>query len=138
VLDAAPGWRSIASINRESPDMPTDLTISSAGTPVTSPDRARSNQPAPSATFEANTSGPPPPSPTLRFNASLGILVIEFHNDAGQVANSIPTQRQLEAYRTRADAGPQPVPQLFPTESQAASGTPETASPAAAKPIIVA
>jgi hypothetical protein len=118
--------------------MPTDLTISSAGAPVASPDRARSSQPAASATFKAIAPGPPPPSPTLRFDPSLGILVIEFHNDAGQVSNSIPTQRQLEAYRTRADAGPQWAPQPFPTDGQAASGTPETASPAAAKSIIVA
>jgi hypothetical protein len=110
--------------------MPTDLTISIAGAPVATPDRARPSQPATSATFAATAPGPPPPSPTLRFDASLGILVIEFHNDAGQVANSIPTQRQLEAYRTRAEFGPQPV--------QPASGAPGTASPAAAKPIVVA
>jgi hypothetical protein len=102
--------------------MPTDLTISSAGTPVATPDRIRSLQPAPATTFEPKASGPPPPSPTLRYDASLGILVIEFHNDAGQVSNSIPTQRQLDAYRARADSGPQPAPIEQPAKPAARSG----------------
>jgi hypothetical protein len=104
--------------------MPTDLTIASVGTPVAPPDRVRPAQPAASTGFEAKPSGPPPPSPTLRFDAALGILVIEFHNDAGQVANSIPTQQQLEAYRARADAGPQPAPADSAAASSSAAATP--------------
>jgi len=100
--------------------MPNDLTISGAATSVAPPDRIRSNQPGPAASFEPKTPGPPPPSPTLRFDASLGILVIEFHNDAGQVANTIPTQRQLDAYRSRAESGA--PPQTTPTDA-ATSGT---------------
>jgi len=102
--------------------MPNDLTISGAGTPIAPPDRARSYEPAPTTTDlpKPSGSGPPPPSPTLRFDASLGILVIEFHNDAGQVANTIPTQRQLDAYRSRAESGA--PPQTTPTDA-ATSGT---------------
>ncbi len=38
-------------------------------------------------------------NPSLRFDAVSGLVVIEFHDDAGHVTTSIPTLRQLEAYR---------------------------------------
>ena len=39
-------------------------------------------------------------NPSFRFDPSVGLVVIEFHDDAGNVENSIPSQRQLAAYRT--------------------------------------
>ena len=38
-------------------------------------------------------------NPSYRFDSSLSLVVIEFHNDAGKVTSSIPSQRQLQAYR---------------------------------------
>lgn len=40
------------------------------------------------------------PNPTLRLDAGLAIVVIEFRDDSGAVRNTIPTQQQLEAYRS--------------------------------------
>lgn len=40
-----------------------------------------------------------PPNPRLRMDRDLGILVIEFRDAAGQVSVSVPTERELEAYR---------------------------------------
>jgi hypothetical protein len=52
-------------------------------------------------------SAPPPPSPELgppnprlRMDHDLGIVVIEFRDAAGQVSVSVPTERELEAYRS--------------------------------------
>jgi hypothetical protein len=45
----------------------------------------------------------PPPSPvinpTLRLDAALGLVVIEFRNDSGAVTTSIPSERQIAAYQ---------------------------------------
>jgi hypothetical protein len=47
---------------------------------------------------------PPPaapatPNPRLRLDGSLGMVVIEFRDAIGDVANSIPSPRQIAAYR---------------------------------------
>jgi hypothetical protein len=57
---------------------------------------------------------PPTPhltiNPVLRLDEGLGVVVIEFVNDRGEIATSIPSQRQLEAYRRwdRSRLGPTP------------------------------
>ena len=115
--------------------MPSDLTISAIGTPAAIPARAPSYQPSPLPSVDPKVPGPPPPSPTLRFDAAAGILVIEFHNDAGEITNSIPTSRQLQAYRSQSEFGPSPAP---PPTQPAANGDTATASLAAATPNHVA
>ena len=53
----------------------------------------------------AGAAPPPPvpapatPNPRLRLDGSLGMVVIEFRDTAGGVANTIPSPRQIEAYR---------------------------------------
>jgi hypothetical protein len=89
--------------------MPTDLTISAIGLPAAPHARVPSYQPTPATPSTTAAAGPPPPSPTLRFDPSAGVLVIEFHNDAGQITNSIPTQQQLDAYRNHAATAPPPA-----------------------------
>jgi hypothetical protein len=97
--------------------MTNDLTISAIGLPVATHARVPSYQPAPAATGAPTPAGPPPPSPTLRFDPAAGVLVIEFHNDAGEITNSIPTQQQLLAYRSHAgsEAPPATPPVLAET-----------------------
>jgi hypothetical protein len=105
--------------------MPNDLSISAIGLPVAAPARVPSYHPAPTQTGNPTPAGPPPPSPTLRFDPAAGVLVIEFHNDAGEITNSIPTQQQLEAYRSHAGSAAPPA-------------TPPAAANAVAKPAILA
>ena len=38
-------------------------------------------------------------NPTLRLDAALGLVVIEFRNDSGAITTSIPSERQIEAYQ---------------------------------------
>ena len=38
-------------------------------------------------------------NPAFRLDPALGLVVIEFHDDAGKLTRSIPNQRQIEAYR---------------------------------------
>ena len=50
---------------------------------------------------------PPPapitPNPRLRLDAPLGMVVIEFRDSVGDVAHSVPSPRQIAAYRAAAD-----------------------------------
>ena len=111
--------------------MPNDWTIAGVGPPA-GPSVADRLQAKSEATIEPAGNASALPNPTLRLDASLGIVVIEFRNNAGEVANSIPTQQQLETYRLH---------------SQSTEGKPQTGDPAAtdksapapkAKPPIVA
>ena len=45
-------------------------------------------------------------NPDYRFDPTLGLVVMEFHDSAGTVTNTIPSQRQLEAYRTHQQTMP--------------------------------
>jgi hypothetical protein len=69
---------------------------------------------APAPTLTAPTAKPVPlfVNPSFQFDPTVGLVVIEFHNDKGTLTNSIPSQRQLEAYRTHRDTlpGEQPPP----------------------------
>ena len=40
-----------------------------------------------------------PPNPRLRLDRDLGMVVIEFRDAAGRLAASLPTSREIEAYR---------------------------------------
>ncbi|BDG73567.1 hypothetical protein [Roseomonas fluvialis] len=52
---------------------------------------------------------PATPNPRLRLDGSLGMVVIEFRDAVGDVANTIPTPRQIAAYRAAAKSDA-PVP----------------------------
>jgi hypothetical protein len=47
----------------------------------------------------------PAPDPTLRIDGVLGMVVVEFRGADGRVAASIPTERELAAYRRAAAGG---------------------------------
>lgn len=55
------------------------------------PDRDAGAVPPPAA--------PATPNPRLRLDGSLGMVVIEFRDQVGDVPNTIPTPRQIAAYR---------------------------------------
>lgn len=50
----------------------------------------------------ASVAGSPevgPPNPRLRLDRDLGMVVIEFRDAAGRLAASLPTSREIEAYK---------------------------------------
>lgn len=49
---------------------------------------------------------PPLPNPQLRIDPALSLVVIEFRDKGGEVALSIPTPKELEAYRDKPRAEP--------------------------------
>lgn len=64
------------------------------------------------ATAAAGTTtvGTAPPNPALRMDPELGLVILEFRDRRGEVAATIPTSRELDAYRRAARAGaPRPT-----------------------------
>jgi hypothetical protein len=45
-------------------------------------------------------------NPTSQVDPGLGLVVLEFHDATGKLVNSIPSQRQLNAYRTHQETPP--------------------------------
>lgn len=45
-------------------------------------------------------------NPRLRIDAALNLVVLEFRDDAGAVSRSIPTAREIDAYRSGAEPTP--------------------------------
>ncbi|WP_158287594.1 hypothetical protein [Falsiroseomonas bella] len=75
------------------------------------PLRALARQPeAPRAAPEEAPASPAPPvpNPSLRIDTALNLVVLEFRDAKGEV-RSIPTARELDAYRT---APPEATPAL--------------------------
>jgi hypothetical protein len=79
----------------------------------TAPEPARAAPRAAGAEREPGAAPPPAapatPNPRLRLDGSLGMVVIEFRDAIGEVANSIPSPRQIAAYRAAA-VSDAPVP----------------------------
>lgn len=63
------------------------------------PSRAAGPDRAPGSAPPAPSPELGPPNPRLRMDWDLGMVVIEFRDTSGQVSSSLPTPRELEAYR---------------------------------------
>jgi hypothetical protein len=63
-----------------------------------------------------------PLNPNMRIDPALGIVVIEFRDNSGDLSNSFPTPRELKAYHEAAQAG---LP--LPGTTGAAPAAPATA-----------
>jgi hypothetical protein len=82
---------------------------------------------APPATAPAAKPVPLFVNPSFQFDATVGLVVIDFHDNSGRVTNSIPSQQQLDAYRSHrvfpAGDGPPSVAQSPSTsDGKTASG----------------
>lgn len=70
------------------------------------------------------------PNPSLRIEPSLGLVVFELRDGAGQVTRSVPTERELRAYRTaalRGEGAPAPAAEADQTRNPP-GGIPSSAS----------
>jgi hypothetical protein len=62
------------------------------------------------------------PNPSLQLDPALGLVVIQFRNDAGDVTASIPSERQLQAYQRWATTQFGPAPDNMPMHGGTADG----------------
>jgi hypothetical protein len=91
--------------------MPSDLTVPRiASATAVSGERPPSVPSRPPVAAEGAVAGSALPNPTLRLDAGLAMVVIEFRDESGAVRASIPSQQQLDAYRAweRSKTGPPP------------------------------
>jgi len=72
-------------------------------------------------------------NPSYQFDPTVGLVVIEFHNDTGAISNSIPSARQLELYRTHQAIPPNAQPP--PTQAAAQPVLQATAQTQATAPL---
>ena len=89
--------------------MPSDLSITAVSPVAGSSENPTEPKPGffiPPVSASPPQTGPPIVNPTLRFDGALGLVVIEFHDKGGQITSSIPSQRQMEAYRMWSDPLP--------------------------------
>ena len=87
--------------------MPTAMVLSAA-VPA-APYHAAAQPRTPSAAAEAPqqpANSPPLPNPQLRIEPALNLVVLEFRDKVGEVALSIPSPKQIEAYRDKPRAEP--------------------------------
>jgi hypothetical protein len=62
----------------------------------------------------------------MRLDPALGVVVVAFHDEHGTVTTSIPTQQQLDAYRTWERTHSRSVPDGNP-DSYMPNGPPDRA-----------
>ena len=126
--------------------MPSEISVQAVAVARSGSDGAIDPKVATASELPAQAEPAPAPSPiinpTLRLDAALGLVVIEFRNDSGAVTTSIPSERQIAAYQrwdvthfgptpmgrdeTSASATVQPAVHASPTErrpAQAATNT---------------
>jgi hypothetical protein len=68
---------------------------------------------------------PAMPNPALRLDPVLGLVVLQFRDDQGEVVATLPTERELAAYRTAgkraaSPAAPQPTAATAPAAAAGA------------------
>ena len=96
-------------MNAVLPPMPNDLTIHPVPSVMAASEahgEARHDDIAPRQAAAAGSTAQPYVNPSLRLDAALGLVVIEFHDEAGKLTSSIPSQRQIDAYRRHEDTRP--------------------------------
>jgi hypothetical protein len=105
--------------------MPSDLSVKTVG-PVLGASENAAGPKAELFTPPSQTAATAPAvlvaNPTLRFDVASGLVVIEFHDAAGDVTTSVPTLRQLEAYRIHSQSPPGRFPPVQSPPSQSAPG----------------
>jgi len=118
---------------------PIGLARPALAAPPPHPERAAPPPPGPSPERAA---APIAPNPSLRIEPTLGVVVFEVRDASGQVTRSVPTERELRAYRTAAlrgedaaDQAQRPGAEGAPSRSEAAPETgDQTRSPPGGSP----
>jgi hypothetical protein len=92
MVDHMPDDLALSAISASSPPSPAQPSPTLALAPAAAPAAPASSDPGPF------------PSPVDHLDPALGIEVLQYLNQSGGVAESFPSQRQLDAYRDPAPA----------------------------------
>jgi hypothetical protein len=104
--------------------MPNELTIQAiAAVPNAGDSHAEARTDPFPLTQGAAAMAQPYVNPNLHLDPALGLVVIEFRDESGRLTSTIPSQRQIEAYRAHAQAPPGTAPPQGAAEADEASPT---------------
>lgn len=114
--------------------MPSDLVLRAVSSAEPTRAASRGAGQAAAAPVLPAVIAPVTPNPRLRLDGSLGMVVLEFRGSAGEVANTIPSPREIAAYRAAAISDA-PVPiGVQPRGAAAPDAAPEFVPPPEATP----
>jgi hypothetical protein len=83
--------------------------LSAAAAPAGAP-RSAADEAAGAGEGATAAAGTVQPNPALQMDPELGLVILEFRDRRGEVAATIPTSRELDAYRRAARTGaPRPA-----------------------------
>lgn len=110
--------------------MSNELTIPPVRIKATTTDAPKATPPRPAPVEPQPAAVGTYVNPALRLDAELGLVVIEFRDDSGTLTSTIPSERQIQAYRSHQETPPGREPQ--PRRDPVASAPPGVAEPNAA------
>lgn len=109
--------------------------------PLAPPERPAPPPASPLPDLPPGMAPPITPNPSLRIEPTIGVVVFEVRDGAGQVTRSVPTERELNAYRTaalRGEDAPDPAPRAAGGPGPADQTlSPPGGSPSSASPLAV-
>jgi hypothetical protein len=113
----------------------TPVAAAPSGSEATGPPRTNAGGPS----TQPRQSTVTVPNPSLQLDPELGLVVIQFRNDAGEVTTSVPSERQIQAYQRWQTTHFGPAPQGLPvatTPSPSGHTPKEVTSTIAERPAI--
>lgn len=99
--------------------MSNELTIPPVRTTATTTDAPKAPPTKPARVEPPAAAAKPHVNPSLRLDAELGLVVIEFRNDDGALTATIPSERQIQAYRVHQEPRQREITREAPAEAQA-------------------
>jgi hypothetical protein len=99
--------------------MSNELTIPPVRTTATTTDAPKAPPTRPARVEPPAAAAKPYVNPSLRLDAELGLVVIEFRGEDGALTATIPSERQIQAYRVHQEPRQREVTREAPSEAPA-------------------
>ena len=103
--------------------MSNELTIPPVRTTPTTTDAPKAPPTRPARVEPPTAAAKPYVNPSLRLDAELGLVVIEFRGEDGALTATIPSERQIQAYRVHQEPRQPEVTREAPAETPARTRT---------------
>lgn len=97
--------------------MSNELTIPPVRTTPTTTDAPKAPPTRPARVEPPTAAAKPYVNPSLRLDAELGLVVIEFRGEDGALTATIPSERQIQAYRVHQEPRQREVTREAPTDA---------------------
>lgn len=102
--------------------MSNELTIPPVRTTATTTDAPKAPPTRPARVEPPTAAAKPYVNPSLRLDAELGLVVIEFRGEDGALTATIPSERQIQAYRVHQEPRQREITREAPSEAPAETG----------------